>query len=125
MSDNENRQLEQLFGGNKRIKAMLEQACGFSNKTSATDDAQPVFRDKQSLLRHVVQRAKSLGTWIEIEPLIGSMIGNGQYEISDVKCSNVLVDLDGNLHFIDAVVNDISVRIDKINKISTQLSHVF
>lgn len=46
------------------------------------------------------------------------MIGNGQYEISDVKCSNVLVDLDGNLHFIDAVVNDISVRIDKINKIS-------
>ena len=43
---------------------------------------------------------------------------NGQYEISDVKCSNVLVDLDGNLHFIDAVVNDISVRIDKINKIS-------
>lgn len=43
------------------------------------------------------------------------MIGNGQYEISDVKCSNVLVDLDGNLHFIDAVVNDISVRIDKIS----------
>lgn len=40
MSDNENRQLEQLFGGNKRIKATLEQACGFSNKTSATDDAQ-------------------------------------------------------------------------------------
>ena len=52
------------------------------------------------------------------------MIGNGQYEISDVKCSNVLVDLDGNLHFIDAVVNDRSVRIDKINKISIKVGSI-
>jgi hypothetical protein len=43
---------------------------------------------------------------------------DGRHEISDVKSSNVLVDLDGNYHFIDAVVNDIRYPIDKINKIS-------
>ena len=43
---------------------------------------------------------------------------DGRHEISDVKSSNVLVDLDGNYHFIDAVVNDTRYPIDKINKIS-------
>ncbi len=43
---------------------------------------------------------------------------DGQFEISDVKSSNVLVDSNNNLHFIDAVVNDISVNVAKINKIS-------
>ena len=43
---------------------------------------------------------------------------NGQYEISDVKSSNVLVDVYGNLHFIDAVANDIRINVAKINKVS-------
>lgn len=43
---------------------------------------------------------------------------DGQYEISDVKSSNVLVDSQGNLHFIDAVVNDTQISVAKINKVS-------
>lgn len=43
---------------------------------------------------------------------------DGQYEISDVKSSNVLVDDYGNLHFIDAVVNDTRISVAKINKVS-------
>lgn len=43
---------------------------------------------------------------------------DGQYEISDVKSSNVLVDEYGNLHFIDAVVNDTKINVAKINKVS-------
>lgn len=43
---------------------------------------------------------------------------DGQYEISDVKSSNVLVDSNGNLHFIDAVVNDTTIAVAKINKVS-------
>lgn len=39
-------------------------------------------------------------------------------ELSDLKFSNVLVDENGNLHFIDAVVNDITVKVDKINRTS-------
>ena len=45
---------------------------------------------------------------------------NGQYEISDVKSSNVLVDLDGNLHFIDAVVNNVNYKMDAVNKVSVK-----
>ena len=43
---------------------------------------------------------------------------DGTYEISDVKPTNVLLDQKGNLHFIDAVVNEVSFKIDMINKIS-------
>ena len=43
---------------------------------------------------------------------------DGTYEISDVKPTNVLVDKNDNLHFIDAVVNKYSFQIDRINKIS-------
>lgn len=43
---------------------------------------------------------------------------DGRYEISDVKSSNVLVDHNGNLHFIDAVVNDTKVNVSKVNKVS-------
>ena len=221
MDNDEQQQLERLFGGNPNLKATLEQTCDFGRSHPAATEAQPVFRDKQSLLRHVVQRAQSLGTWIErIEDHVKEMIGNGQendvfisldgqyavklnnfallpesatslngfihrliahnelfpedgytimgftlnsenqpsivlkqpfiqalryatdeeiddfleshgytvdmddiwfdgrHEISDVKSSNVLVDLDGNFHFIDAVVNDIRYQIDKVNKIS-------
>ena len=219
--NNDQQQLERLFGGNPHLKATLEQTGDFGGSHPATKEAQPIFGDKQSLLRHVVQRAQSLGTWIErIEDYVKEMIGNGQendvfisldgqhavklnnfallpdsatslngfihrllahnelfpedaytiigftfnsenepcvvlkqpfiqasryatdaeiddfleshgytvdmddiwfdgrHEISDVKSSNVLVDLDGNYHFIDAVVNDIRYPIDKINKIS-------
>ena len=221
MNDNENQELERLFGGDTRIKATLEQTCDFGRKTAESKGAQPIFRDKQSLLGHVVQRAKSLGTWIErIEDHVKEMIGNGQendvfistddlyaiklnnfallsesatnlkgflhrlishnelfpedaytimgftansggepcialmqpfiepsryatdneidefleshgytvdmddiwfngeYEISDVKSSNVLVDHDGNLHFIDAIVNRMDARIEHVNRIS-------
>ena len=221
MNDNENQELERLFGGDTRIKATLEQTCDFGRGDSSTAETQPVFRDKQSLLGHVVQRAKSLGAWIErIEDHVKEMIGNGQendvfistdglyavklnnfallptsatnltgfihrltshnelfpedaytimgfaynsggepcmvmkqlyikspryatdneidefleshgytvdmddiwfngeYEISDVKSSNVLVDHDGNLHFIDAIVNRMDARIEHVNRIS-------
>ena len=105
MNDNENQELERLFGGDTRIKATLEQTCDFGRGDSSTAETQPVFRDKQSLLGHVVQRAKSLGTWIE--------------RIEDhVKSSNVLVDHDGNLHFIDAIVNRMDARIEHVNRIS-------
>ena len=43
---------------------------------------------------------------------------DGKYEISDVKPTNVLVDKNGHLHFIDAVVNNVSLKIDRVNKIS-------
>ena len=90
--NNDQQQLERLFGGNPHLKATLEQTGDFGGSHPATKEAQPIFGDKQSLLRHVVQRAQSLGTWIER--------------------------IDGNYHFIDAVVNDIRYPIDKINKIS-------
>ena len=65
MDSNEHRELERLFGGNPRIKATLEQACGFCNKDTKPAETQSVFGDRESLLGHVVQRAKELGTWIE------------------------------------------------------------
>lgn len=43
---------------------------------------------------------------------------DGKYEISDVKSTNVLVDTNGQLHFVDAVVNEVSFKIDRVNKIS-------
>ena len=43
---------------------------------------------------------------------------DGRFEISDVKSTNVLVDVNNNLHFMDAVVNEVSYAIDSINKIS-------
>lgn len=217
MNENE---LDRLYGGNPLIKSTLEPACDFTGGHSTTEAARPVARDRESLLRDVFQRAKSLGTWIEIESIIGKMIGNGQendvfiandgisviklnnfgllsksaisltgfihrllshnhlfpeeaytimgfsqnsigepcivlqqpyinavryatdeeidsfledhgytvdmddiwfdgkYEISDVKPTNVLVDKNGHLHFIDAVVNNVSLKIDRVNKIS-------
>lgn len=223
MTSNEQQELERLFGSHPRIQATLEQACGFSHENSDPTEARPVFRNRESLLRHVVQRSQSLGTWIErIEDHVGKMIGNGQendvfiskddlyaiklnnfallspsatsldgfihrlmahnelfpddayvimgfahnsigepcvvlkqpfieplryatdeeiddfleshgytvdmddiwfngqYEISDVKSSNVLVDLDGNLHFIDAVVNNVNYKMEAVNKVSVK-----
>ena len=221
MTSNEQQELERLFSSHPCIKDTLEQACGLSNKNPDTEEAQPIFRDRESLLRHVVQRAKELGTWIEkIEDYVKQMIGNGQendvfiskddlyaiklnnfallsdsatnldgflhrlishnmffpedsytilglaynssfepcvvlrqpfieplryatnaeidnfleshdytvdmddiwfngqYEISDVKSSNVIVDMEGNYHFIDAVVNNVNFNIDSVNRIS-------
>ena len=43
---------------------------------------------------------------------------DGKYEISDVKSTNVLVDTNGHLRFIDAVVNKVSFQIDRVNRIS-------
>ena len=221
MNGNENQELERLSGGNPQIKATLEQTCDTGRSGTAAATAEPVFRDKQSLLGYVVQQSKSLGTWIErVEDLVCGMIGNGQendvflsvdgqfaiklnnfallpssatnlegfihrliahnrlfpedaytiigfadnsngepcavmqqpfieparyatdaeinefleshgytidmddiwfngqYEISDVKSSNVLVDFDGNFHFIDAIVNDVNAQVERINRIS-------
>ena len=79
MNSNEQQELERLFGSHPCIKATLEQTCGFGYKNSDTTKAQPIIRDRESLLGHVVQRAKSLGTWIErIEDHISGMIGNVQ-----------------------------------------------
>ena len=47
---------------------------------------------------------------------------NGQYEISDVKTTNVIVDMEGNFHFIDAVVNNVNFNIDSVNRISINLA---
>ena len=79
MNDNGSQELGQLFGGNPHIQATLEQVCGFRNENSDSTTTEPIFRDRKSLLGHVVQRAKSVGTWIErIEDYVGQMIGNGQ-----------------------------------------------
>ena len=79
MNNDEQQQLERLFGGNPHLKATLEQTCDFDGKDQESAETQPVFRDKQSLLGNVVQRAQSLGTWIErIEDYVKEMIGNGQ-----------------------------------------------
>jgi len=215
-----NNELDRLYGGNSFIKKTMEPACNFDGSCGTAEEAGRVCRNKESILRDVFQRAKSLGTWIEVEPLVREMIGNGQendvfvakdglsviklnnfgllpkaatslagfvhrlishnklfpedaytiigfalnsgnepcvvlrqpyikaeryatdeeidgfleehgytvdmddiwfdgtYEISDVKPTNVLLDQKGNLHFIDAVVNEVSFKIDMINKIS-------
>ena len=56
---------------------------------------QPIFRNRESLLRHVVQQSQSLGTWIErIE--------------------------DGNLHCVDAVVNNAGYKMEAANKVSVK-----
>jgi len=95
MTSNEQQELERLFGSNPRIKATLEQTCNFGRSNPATAQTQPVFRNRESLLRHVVQRTKSLGTWIErIE--------------------------DHNLHFIDAVVNNVNYKMEAVNKVSVK-----
>ena len=221
MDTYEDQELERLFGSNPRIQTTLEQTHDIGRSHHTTKETEPVFRDKQSLLGHVVQQSKSLGTWIErVEDLVCGMIGNGQendvflsvdgqfaiklnnfallpssatnlegfihrliahnrlfpedaytiigfadnsngepcavmqqpfieparyatdaeinefleshgytvdmddiwfngqYEISDVKSSNVLVDFDGNFHFIDAIVNDVNAQVERINRIS-------
>lgn len=213
--------MEALFGNDKRIQTILEQAGKLRGDDSTTTNAGRVAWDRESLLGDVMARAKELGTWIEdIDTLIDRVIGNGQendvflsvdgrnviklnnfalvpkhayslegfvhrlqshnalfpecaytiigftynadneicvvmtqpfikairyakekeiddfledcgytvdmddiwfdgrYELSDLKSSNVLVDENENLHFIDAVVNDITVKVDKINRIS-------
>ena len=95
MNSNEQQELERLFGSHPCIKATLEQTCGFGYKNSDTTKAQPIIRDRESLLGHVVQRAKSLGTWIEsIE--------------------------DGNLHCVDAVVNNAGYKMEAANKVSVK-----
>jgi len=213
-------ELVRLYGGNSLLQATLEPFCHDPRSNSSTAETGRICRNKESLLGHVVQRAKSLGTWIEVESEIGRMIGNGQendvfisadskfviklnnfgllpndatclsgfihrllshnklfpgdaytviglsynsnsepcivlkqpyinavryasgeeidaflesldytvdmddiwfngtYEISDVKPTNVLIDQNGSLHFIDAIVNEISFQIDRVNKIS-------
>ena len=97
MNNDEQQQLERLFGGNPHLKATLEQTCDFNGKDQESAETQPVFGDKQSLLRHVVQRAQSLGTWIErIEDYVKEMIGNGQEndvfisldDVSAIKLNN-------------------------------------
>ncbi len=97
MNNDEQQQLERLFGGNPHLKATLEQTCDFDGKDQESAETQPVFRDKQSLLGHVVQRAQSLGTWIErIEDYVKEMIGNGQEndvfisldDVSAIKLNN-------------------------------------
>lgn len=217
-----NDELDKLYGGNSLIKATLESSCNSAGGNSTAEEIGRKPGNKQSLLGDVVRRAKSFGTWIEVNQLIGNMIGNGQendvfiakdsvsviklnnfgllpntanslagfihrllshnklfpndaytvlgfsqnskgepcivlkqpfinairyatdeeidsfleehdytvdmddiwfdgrYEISDVKSTNVLVDQYDNLHFIDAVVNEVSFKIDRLNKISVK-----
>lgn len=213
--------MEQLFGHDKRIQAVLELSGDSFGSHRTAEKAGCISGNKQSLLRNVVERAKEVGTWIsDISSIVGEVIGNGQendvflaadgthviklnnfalvpaeaksfegfvhrlashnklfpecaytilgftcnadnepcailqqpyikairyatdeeiddfleykgytvdmddiwfdgqYEISDVKSSNVLVDSQGNLHFIDAVVNDTQTSVAKINKVS-------
>ncbi len=73
-----NNELDRLYGGNSFIKKTMEPACNFDGSCGTAEKAGRVCRDKESILRDVFQRAKSLGTWIEVEPLVREMIGNGQ-----------------------------------------------
>lgn len=63
MSNNE---LDRLYGGNLFIKSTMELACNLERGCGTAEEAGQVCWDKESLLRDVFQRAKSLGTWIEI-----------------------------------------------------------
>lgn len=71
-------ELDKLYGGNSLIKATLESSCHSTGGNSTAEEIGRKPGNKQSLLGDVVRRAESLGTWIEIKPLIGKMIGNGQ-----------------------------------------------
>ena len=71
--------MEQLFGGDKRIQAVMEhtgvQCAGSGTATSAGR----IIGNKESLLRNVVERAKELGAWIpDIGSIVDRVIGNGQ-----------------------------------------------
>ncbi len=84
-------ELERLFGGNSRIQATLEQTCHFAGKDSEPENARFVFGNKESLLGHVVQRAKEPGTWIEkIDDYVKQMIGNGQEKDLLHNTSNII-----------------------------------
>ena len=61
-----NNELDRLYGGNSFIKKTMEPACNFDGSCGTAEEAGRVCRDKESILRDVFQRAKSLGTWIEI-----------------------------------------------------------
>lgn len=50
----------------------------FTRSRGTAEGTGRVCRNKQSLLRDVVQRAQELGTWIDVDDIIGKMIGNGQ-----------------------------------------------
>ncbi len=71
--------METLFGSDKRIQTILEQAGKLCRDDQSTMDAEPVTWDRGSLLGHVMARAKEFGTWIEdIGTLIDRVTGNGQ-----------------------------------------------
>lgn len=71
--------MEQLFGGDKKIQAILEQAGNSTGSHGTTEKTEPVNWSKQSLLRNVVERAKELGAWIEdISDITSQIVGNGQ-----------------------------------------------
>lgn len=71
-------ELDRLYGGNTLIQATMESACNSTRSCGAAEETGQVSRNKQSLLRYVVQRAQELGTWIEVDDILGKMIGNGQ-----------------------------------------------
>ena len=75
MTENE---LVRLYGVNPLIQNTVESACNSTGSCGTAEKVGRICRNKQSLLRYVVQRAQELGTWIEIDDILGEMIGNGQ-----------------------------------------------
>lgn len=71
--------MEQLFGHDKRIQTILElssDSCG-SHRTATESGC--VTRNKESILRNVVERSKETGTWIsDISSIVGKVIGVSQ-----------------------------------------------
>lgn len=61
-----NNELDRLYRGNSFIKSTMEPACNLERGCGTAEETGQVCWDKESLLRDVFQRAKSLGTWIEI-----------------------------------------------------------
>ena len=58
-------ELDRLYGGNSLIKDTVESACHLTGSCGTAEEAGCIRRDKQSLLRNVVERAKETGTWIQ------------------------------------------------------------
>ena len=86
MTENE---LVRLYGGNTLIQDTVESACNSTGSSGTTEKAGQICRDKQSLLRYVIQRAQELGTWIEIDDILGKMIG--KYLLTQTDTSTLLM----------------------------------
>lgn len=79
ISANENKRVEQLYGGNDKIRKTIEEASNSRGGDRAATANGRSGTPKQSLLGKIVQRAKENGTWIEdVSSIADFYIGHGQ-----------------------------------------------